>query len=341
MSDKTQQLRQARNDFIKLNGAWTAHCVHLGEGIYTFDDPQVPQADSRVRRCLQIAADMVMAPLDKIRVLDLACLEGMFAVEFALQCAAVVGVEGRDVNLAKARFAKDVLSLENLELISNDVRNLNRKQFGGYDVILVYGILYHLDAPDVMEFVKNIYESCDRVAIIDTNFSLEPNASYTWRGNVYSGTYWEEHRPESSDKEQLGVLWASIGNQHSFVLTRASLCNLLRHVGFTSVYECLNPYEYHNPNWPLAPEGDRQVVHKDRATFVAIKGQEQQVMSSPITQAMPEIDRPEHPEYSTPTISPGRPKHRDPGWPRKLVASLPEPAARVLRKIYCRVRMLR
>jgi len=339
MGDKTQ-IRQARDDLIKFHGAWTAHCIHLGEGVYTFDKPQVPQPDSRVRRCLQIAADMVSAPLDKIRVLDLACLEGLFAVEFALHGATVVAIEGRDVNLEKARLAKRVLSLENLELIHDDVRNLNRERFGRYDVILVFGILYHLDAPDVMEFTRNIYDSCDRVAVIDTNFSLEPKESYTWGGNVYWGTYWNEHRRGSTDKEQLDALWASIGNQRSFVLTRASLCNLLCHVGFTSVYECSNPYEYHNPNWPLAAENDRHVIHRDRATFVAIKGQHQRVMSSPITQAAPEIDRPEYPEYSTPNNGPGRPRQTHPGWPRKLLASLPEPTARVLRKIYHQVRIL-
>src|SRR6516165_2279703 len=328
MSDKSQ-LRQQRDDLIKLYGAWTAHCVHLGKGIYTFDEPQVAQPDSRVRRSLQVAADMVLAPLDKIRVLDIACLEGMFAVEFALHGATVVGIEGRDVNLAKAGFTKNVLSLENLELIHDDVRNLNRKRFGGYYVVLVYGILYHLDAPDVMEFAQNIYESRDRVVIIDTNFSLEPNASYTWQGNVYWGTYWEEHRPGSTDKEQLDALWASIVNQRSFVLTRASLCNLLRHVGFTSVFECLNHYGYHNPNWPMAAKDDGHVVHKDRATFVAIKGRDQRVMSSPITQATPEIDRPETPEYSTPTTGPGRAKQINIRLPHRLLTLLPEPTTRV------------
>jgi 2-polyprenyl-3-methyl-5-hydroxy-6-metoxy-1,4-benzoquinol methylase len=163
MDDKTQ-ITRARDDLVKLHGEWTAHCIHLGEGIYTFGKPQVPQADSRVRRCLQIAADMVSPPLGKIRVLDLACLEGLFAIEFALHGATVVGIEGRHVNLEKARFAKKLLSLGNLELIQDDVRNLNRARFGGYDVILVFGILYHLDAPDVMDFTQNIYESCDRVA---------------------------------------------------------------------------------------------------------------------------------------------------------------------------------
>jgi len=335
------QIRQGRDNLVKLHGAWTAHCIHLGEGIYTFDEPQVPQADTRVRRCLQIVADMVLEPLDKIRVLDLACLEGMFAIEFALHGARVVGIEGREVNLAKAECAKNVLSLNMLEFIHDDIRNLNRERFGRYDAILVLGILYHLDAPDVMEFAQKVYESCDRVVIIDTNFSLEPNASYTWKGNVYWGTYWEEHRRGSTDKEQLDALWASIVNQRSFVLTRASLCNLLRHVGFTSVFECLNPYEYHNPNWPMAAKDDGHVVHKDRATFVAIKGRDQRVMSSPITQATPEIDRPETPEYSTPTTGPGRAKQINIRLPHRLLTLLPEPTTRVLRKIYHWARTLK
>lgn len=337
MGNKTP-IRQRRDNLVEHYGSWTAHCIHLGEGIYTFDEPQVPQADTRVRRCLQIAADIVSEPLDNIRVLDLACLEGQFGIEFALHGAKVVGIEGREVNLAKARFAGEVLSLDNLELIRDDIRILDRDRFGGYDVVLVLGILYHLNAPDVMEFVEKIYESCDRVIIIDTNFSIDPNTSYTWKGNIYWGTYWEEHRPGSTDKEQLDALWASLGNQRSFVLTRASLCNLLRHVGFTSVYECLNPYEYHNPNWPLAAKDDRHVVHKDRTTFVAIKGRDQRVMSSPITQATPEIDRPEGPEYSTPATGPGRAKlglvQTKPGLARTLLALLPEPIQTVLRKIY-------
>ena len=315
------QIRKERDNLIQRYGAWTAHCIYLGEGIYTFNEPQVPQADSRLRRCLQVVTDMVTEPLDQIRVLDLACLEGMFAIELALHGAKVLGIEGREVNLAKAKFVQNTLSLNKLELIRDDVRNLNPQRFGSFDVILVFGILYHLDTPDVMGLMQQVYECCERAVIIDTNISLEPNNSYTWKGEVYWGTYWEEHRSGSTEEEQLDALWASIGNQRSFTLTRASLCNLLRHIGFTSVYECLNPYEYHNPNWPLAVTKDRHVIHRDRATFVAMKGQHQRVMSSPITQAMPEINRPEYPEYSRPV-----------GWRRKILASLPAPTARLLRK---------
>ena len=288
---------QERDNLVKRDGAWTAHCIHLGDGIYTFTGQSVPQADTRIRRYLQIAADMIFEPLDKIRVLDLACLEGLYGIEFALHGSNVVAIEGRPVNIAKAQFAKEVLSLRNLELVCEDVRHLSRERFGSYDVILVLGILYHLTAPDVMEFAEKIYECCDRVAIIDTQFCPEPIESFTWKGHVYWGGYFEEHRLDSSAQERLDSLWASMGNQRSFTLTRASLCNLLRQVGFTSVYECLCPYEYHNPDWPLEAKDARHVLVPNRATFVAIKGQNRRIISSPITQASPEIDRPERPEY--------------------------------------------
>ena len=174
------QVRLQRDELVKSYGPWTAHCIHLADNVYTFDHPQIK---SRLRRYLQIAADIVVEPLDRIRVLDLACLEGQFGVEFALHGANVVGIEGREVNIARAQFAKDTLSLDNLRLVQDDVRNLSRERNGKFDVILCLGIFCHLDASDVMEFMESIFETCTRVAIINTYFSLEERDFYVWKGN--------------------------------------------------------------------------------------------------------------------------------------------------------------
>ena len=93
-------------------------------------------------------------------------------IEFALHGSNVVAIEGREANFTKAQFAKEVLSLDNLELVGEDIRRLSRERFGSYDVILVLGILYHHTVPDVMEFVEKIYECCNPVAIIGTHFCL-------------------------------------------------------------------------------------------------------------------------------------------------------------------------
>ena len=101
-----------------------------------------------------------------------------------------------------------------------------------------------------MEFMKSVFEACKRVAIIDTLFSVGGTDSHTWNDKKYWGQYTQEHDQQATAEEQLKQLWYSIGNWRSFRLTRASLQNLFRHVGFTSAYECLNPYEYTHPDWP-------------------------------------------------------------------------------------------
>src|SRR6185312_10010629 len=105
-------------------------------------------------------------------ILDLACLEGQYALEFARQGAQSVGIEGRAENLEKARFAQRALQLDNVELHQDDVRNLSVAKYGHFDVVLCLGILYHLDAPDVFDFVERIASVCTGFAIFDTYISV-------------------------------------------------------------------------------------------------------------------------------------------------------------------------
>jgi hypothetical protein len=323
------QIRQRRDEAVRRFGPWFG-CIHLGEKLYTLDTLHV---DTRVRQCLQIASDIVSKPLENVRVLDLACLEGHFGIEFALHGAEVIGIEARDINLHKANFVRDSLSLNNLRLVRDDVRNLSREQYGEFDVILCLGILYHMDTPEAMNLIKNIFECCSRVTIIDTHFSLNGVESYLWNGNSYYGEYWEEHSPSATEDEQLQNLWSSIKNVRSFKLTRPSLYNLLHHVGFTSVYECLNPYRYithpDDPGTGVLPGADRHGVSEDRTTFVVIKGHRQKVMSSPVAEELPEINRPEKPAYAR--VS-GNAKLF--GLARKVMTYCPEPTRKALSSLY-------
>jgi hypothetical protein len=183
-----------------------------------------------------------------------------------------------------------------------------------------------------MNFVEKISTICKRVAIIDTHISPSDESSYSWNQKLYWGRYAKEHDTNATSAEKLASAWYSLDNTKSFQFTRASLCNLLRHVGFTSVYECLNPYEYSNPNWPLPAEGDGHVVMKDRITLVAIKGQDQTLLSSPVTEASSEIDRPEKPDYweGMPLVLVADAKR---SLRSKLGKLLPKAIKRVLRKI--------
>ena len=268
MQAETDALKIRMKELIDRHGEWTAMSIQLSENLNTREPPRV---DTRLTRFLQLARDLSSIPLDQTRVLDLACLEGHYAVEFALHGAEVVGIEGREDNIAKARFAKEALGLDRLSFVKDDVRNLSRERYGEFDIVICSGILYHLDVPDVFHFAEQIASVCKRLLILDTNFSMKDATSVEHKGIRYHGWFYKEHEPQASQEERLKYVWASIDNVRSYWFTRPSLYNLLSNIGFTSVTEC------HVPALPH--------VMFDRVTLVAIKGQDATILSSPETRA--------------------------------------------------------
>ncbi len=274
----TELIKHGKRRVIEKYGEWTAHNIQITDDIYTIDN-RVVGDEIKLKRIVQIVSDIACRPLRNLRILDLACLEGLYAVEFARKDARVVGIEGREPNIEKARFVRDVLSLKNLELYQDDVRNLNSEKYDCFDVVLCLGILYHINVPDVFTFVERIAEVCKGFTIIDTHISLEGKESVHYNGKTYWGCSYDEHSPTSTERERERSLWASLDNPRSFWFTQNSLYNLLSHSGFTSVYECHNPVE------PAKP--------CNRVTLLAVRGQREALISSPLINSLPETDWPE------------------------------------------------
>jgi ubiquinone/menaquinone biosynthesis C-methylase UbiE len=270
MSSTQVDLRRKMDQVIEQYGEWTAMNIHVGEDVYTID-PGI--ADERLRRFMQIARDTLRRPLHGLKVLDLACCEGIYAIEFALQGAETVGIELREANLAKARFSQEALGLDHLKFIQDDVKNVSKERYGEFDLVLCSGILYHLDAPDVFGFLENVADVCGDLLIIDTYVSARPEVNLEHRGRTYSGRYYSEHDPKATAEEKLRDLWAAVENTRSFWLTKPSLLNLLSHLGFTTVFDCEIP----------AMGG----ATEDRITLVAFKGEAVEVISSPATNEYP------------------------------------------------------
>ena len=271
-----EQLEAERARLAARHGEWTAHNIHLGGRAYTFaaSDPrfeaQLVGHGQHLRRVMQIAADVTGRPLAQLRVLDLACLEGLYGVEFARHGAEVVGIEGREANLEKARFAKDALGLDRFTLELNDVRNLAAAKHGRFDVVLCLGILYHLDAPDVFSFIERMAEVCTCVTIIDTQVAVKLNRTVTHGGAQYRGYSYVE--PGADEAERVSLKWAAMGNPRSFWFSRPSLFNALTRAGFSSVYTCQSP---------AVP-----AQQLDRDTIVAIKGEPVTLASTPAVNAI-------------------------------------------------------
>jgi 2-polyprenyl-3-methyl-5-hydroxy-6-metoxy-1,4-benzoquinol methylase len=267
------QIENKRQELIDRYGLWTSHNLQLQDDLYTFTkdqatfDQQLTNHGVHLQRILQIVVDIVQKPIGDLRVLDLACLEGIYGLEFARHGAEVVAIEAREVNIEKARFAGEVLGLNNITFVQDDVRNLSVEKYGEFDVVLCLGIFYHLTVPDVFHFAEKLFEVCRRIAIIDTHIGLTSNASHTFKGQAYSGWIFREHAAESSQEDRLKQLWASVDNETSFWFTRPSIYNLFANVGFTSVYSC---------SIPATPKKGG-----DSDTFVALKGTKTQLFTTP------------------------------------------------------------
>jgi SAM-dependent methyltransferase len=271
-----EAVRARLSEVAARHGEWTAHDVYLGDGVSTF--PSLGPDLSRLRRVVQLAADLTGRPLSELRVLDLGALEGQFAIEFALQGANAVAIEGRETNAAKARVAAELLGLERLEIRVEDVRELSAERHGTFDVVLCLGLLYHLDADDLFPFIGRLAEVCGSLLILDTHVGLSPRKVYRHDGHEYRGISFAEHSSHASAAQRERLLWASLDNEKSFWPTRPSLLNALQRAGFTSVLECGVP---------------AMARPRDRVCFAALRGSRVELRSVSTVGDAPAVEVPE------------------------------------------------
>lgn len=211
-----------------------------------------------VRRVLTLASALSRKPLAETRVLDLACQEACYGIEAALAGARVIGVEGRAEHVARAQVcvaAADVGARCTIE--QGDVRAVSMASHGRFDIVLMLGILYHLDAKDAAATLRRIGGLCDDVLIVDTHFALSAKASVEIEGARFDGAFVREHDAGDDAATKLTRGQASLENEFAFYFTKAALLRLLIASGFAVVLEALAPLDITKPT--------------DRATFVALK----------------------------------------------------------------------
>jgi 2-polyprenyl-3-methyl-5-hydroxy-6-metoxy-1,4-benzoquinol methylase len=212
----------------------------------------------KVRRIMQITRDLSRQPFSKLRILDLGCGEGVYAIEAGLRGAEVVALDARTQRMDKGAACAMRHGIKNVRFIREDVRHVKCEVFGSFDAVYLLGMLYHLDAPDVFAVLENIYNLCSGMLVIDTLISLTEEIQVSWRGHVYHGRLCREHEDTDTEDIRRSKMLKSIDNTFSFRFTKESLLRAICDIGFTSAYECHIPLE------PGKAE--------DRITVAAIKG---------------------------------------------------------------------
>jgi SAM-dependent methyltransferase len=81
-------------------------------------------------------------------VIDIACHQGWFSTKLAEMGARdVLAVDARDEHVADATLIRDVLGLRNLRIAKSDVHALTPEALGTFDIVLMLGLIYHLENP--------------------------------------------------------------------------------------------------------------------------------------------------------------------------------------------------
>jgi SAM-dependent methyltransferase len=229
----------------------------------------------KVRRIIQLAQDLSQKPFDELKILDLGCGEGVYSLESGLRGATVTGLDGRDNRLKFGQEVSHRLGMNRVNFVVDDIRNVTVSNYGKFDVIYLLGLLYHLDEPELFDILKNLYEVCEDVLIIDTTIALSAPLKVTYDGANYYGIKYDEH--QEGDDEDLKIekrIMASIGNNQSFLPTKKSLVKFLNSLGFTSVFECYSPIETEKP--------------ESRITLIAKKGTKEIIGSYPFLNGLSE-----------------------------------------------------
>jgi len=165
-------------------GPWHVS-LPLRGGLDTVGDPMaagIMRAKYLFRRDLIAGtiADLLGDDLASAEVLDIGCNCGFFSLDLAARGAASVhGVDLRAQNIAQARFLAEHYGITNVTFEVSDAEAIDPGRRA--DIVLNLGLLYHVTDP--FRLLRETFERCRRVAVIDTVCTLEPVAGFILVGD--------------------------------------------------------------------------------------------------------------------------------------------------------------
>ena len=219
------------NEIRRQHGDWTAHNVEIKTGLFTMGEAFEDRASKRSKTYQSLIKRFKSEKLRGLKVLDLGCLEGGISIPLAKEGCKCIGVDVRERHLIKANFAAEILGIsKKCKWSKGDVTKKDFwKGIGRFDIIICSGLLYHIDAVDIIPLLRNIHRACKPKAmiIVDTNISSKPITSFTYEDKRYWGCYWKEHNKSAGEKERNDASWSSYENNEAFWLTERSLANAL------------------------------------------------------------------------------------------------------------------
>jgi tRNA (mo5U34)-methyltransferase len=195
----------------------------LGSGITTPgpSDDQANRAIQRTRYAFDRLLHVMGGSLDGHRVLDLACNAGWWSLK-AIEAGAdfVLGVDGRQIHIDQARLVFEAKGIAP-DRFHFDVGNILEYPFGtGFDVVLCFGLMYHVSKP--VEMFEVMTRAGAEIIVIDTAVTLDADSSF------------------KVHKERTDVRNNAVDYEIVFYPSRQAVIDLAKQFGFRAVPLALN-----------------------------------------------------------------------------------------------------
>src|ERR1051325_1634137 len=131
-TDPLAYVREWRKQFLK--GGWW-HSFELPDG------SEIRGVSELAAQKMRIAQFPIPGDLTGKRVLDIGAWDGWFSFEMERRGADVVAVDSAEHT--QFRVARDLLGSK-VEYRIGDICRLSSQNFGRFDIVLFFGVLYHL-----------------------------------------------------------------------------------------------------------------------------------------------------------------------------------------------------
>jgi SAM-dependent methyltransferase len=185
------------------------------------------------------------------RVLDVACGEGAYSIAFAEAGAAeVMGVEGRQLAVDRARFVATVLERQNVRFVQGDVRCMVADGVPPADITLCVGILHHLGPEDFLAFLQSLSDLTEDVLFLYTHVSSAPAVKeFDLIGPLkvqagMAGYLKVDHSAGITGQDMGSHMRSSLDNRYSFWANEEALVRGLKAAGFSTILKAFEPHAF-------------------------------------------------------------------------------------------------
>jgi SAM-dependent methyltransferase len=208
-----------------------------------------------------VVRDAIAAAGPNAAVLDLGCNEGWFAHQ-ALEWGAerAVGVDVRGVNVRRAELLREHLGVpaDRLQFHHASVFDLETEPLGSFDVVLVLGLIYHLENP--IGALRIAAGAARGAVVVESQLTAHREALRVGWGEtgVYKEVpgHWAAILEPAEEQAAEGNLLSSFGGVLSLVPNAPALVQAMEVIGLRDV-RMLDVPDHLNPQYV---NGDRGIA---------------------------------------------------------------------------------